>query len=53
MRSDGLAGAGPGGVNVTVSLPVESETFVVSITVAVSPCRVSVMRPVPLSGFVV
>lgn len=53
-RSDGLVGAGPGGVKVTVSLPVEAGGFfVVSITVDVSPWRVSVIRPVPLSGFVV
>lgn len=54
VRSDGLVGAGPGGVKVTVSLPaVDDEIFVVSITVDVSPWRVSVIRPEPLSGFVV
>ena len=54
VSCEGLVGAGPGGVKVTVSLPaVDDEIFVVSITVAVSPWRVSVMRPEPLSGFVV
>ena len=36
--SDGFVGEGPGGVNVTVSLPaVRGEIVAVSITVAVSP----------------
>ena len=40
-------------MKVTVSLPAIDAIFVVSITVDVSPWRVSVIRPEPLSGFVV
>jgi hypothetical protein len=50
---EGFVGAGPGGVKATVSPPTTGGFFVVSMTVDVSPWRVSVIRPVPLSGFVV